>query len=69
MFKVIHKETNEVVDIYDVRYDAISGCPQFLYYEDGQWALKSAKRFKPIEPKKKPLNESIPENYNFDTGM
>ena len=69
MFKVIYKETNKIVDIYDIRYDAISGYPQFLYYDDEQWLLKSAKHFKPIENKKKTLNESIPENYNFEVGM
>ena len=69
MFKVIHKETNKVVDIYDIRYDAITGYPQFLYYEDGEWLLKSAKHFKPIGTKKKTLNESYPENYDFDAVM
>ena len=67
MFKVIHKETSKVVDIYDIRYDAISGYPQFLYYENGQWVLKSAKHFKPIE-NKKILNEST-KNYTFEDGM
>ena len=69
MFKVRHKETNEVFDVYDIRYDAISGYPQFLIYQDNQWLMKSAKHFKPIENKKKTLNESIPENYDFDAVM
>ena len=67
MFKVLHKETNKIVDIYDIRYDAISGYPQFLYYDDEQWLLKSAKHFKPIE-NKKTLNEST-KNYTFEDGM
>ena len=49
MFKVKHKETNEVFDVYDIRYDAISGYPQFLIYQDNQWLMKSAKHYKPFK--------------------
>ena len=55
MFKVKHKETNEVFDVYDIRYDAISGYPQFLIYEDNQWLMKSAKHYKTF--KANTLNE------------
>ena len=58
MVKVTRKEDNKVFDIYDIRYDAISGFPQFLIYEDNQWLMRSAKLFKPYEDKKKKLYES-----------
>ena len=58
MFKVIHKETEKTVDVYDIIYEPISGYPQFLIYEDNQWLRKSAKHFRPYEDKKKKLYES-----------
>ena len=58
MFKVTRKEDNKVFDIYDIRYDAITGYPQFLIYEDNQWLLRSAKLFRPYEDFKKKLYES-----------
>ena len=67
MFKVRYKETNEMFEVYDIRYDAISGYPQFLIYQNNQWLMKSAKHFKPIE-NKKILNEST-KNYTFEDGM
>lgn len=73
MFKVIRKEDEKVFDIYDIRYDAISGFPQFLIYEDNQWLLKSAKLFRPYEDKKKKLLESNLKDkkyeYKFEDGM
>lgn len=58
MFKVIRKEDDKTFNVYDIRYDAISGFPQFLIYEDNQWLLKSAKFFKPHEYPEKKLYES-----------
>lgn len=69
MIKVIRKEDNKTFNVYDIRYDAISGFPQFLIYEDNQWLLKSAKLFKPHESPLKPLNESINKEYKFEDGM
>ena len=71
MFKVTRKEDNKVFDIYDIRYDAISGFPQFLIYEDNQWLMRSAKLFKPYEDKKKKLYESNQKDkeYTFEVGM
>ena len=67
MFKVIRKEDNKTFNVYDIRYDAISGFPQFLIYEDNQWLIRSAKLFEPHTLKT--LNESIDKNYNFEDGM
>lgn len=69
MIKVIRKEDNKTFNVYDIRYDAISGFPQFLIYEGNQWLLKSAKLFKPHEFPLKPLNESINKEYKFEDGM
>ena len=71
MFKVIRKEDEKVFDIYNIRYDAITGYPQFLIYEDNQWLLRSAKFFKPYEYKKKKLYESNQKDkeYTFEVGM
>ena len=40
------KETDEIVDVYDVRIDR-AGYPMFLIYENNQWKYRSAKHFKP----------------------
>lgn len=73
MFKVKHKETNEVFDVYDIRYDAISGYPQFLIYDDNQWLMRSAKHYKPnIDEKKKLLESNFKDKkyeYKFEDGM
>lgn len=55
MFKVIN--TNSPKDktqytVYDIRYDN-AGYPHFLFYKDGQWLLRSAKHFKPVEGRTK----------------
>ena len=65
MFKVIRKEDNKTFNVYNIRYDAISGFPQFLIYEDNQWLLKSAKFFNPYEDKKKKLYESNFKNKKY----
>jgi hypothetical protein len=46
MFKVIEKETEEVYNVYDIKYDKC-GYPHFVIYKNGQWQIKSAKYFKP----------------------
>lgn len=73
MFKVMNKETEKVFEVYNIRYDAITGYPQFLIYDDGQWLCRSAKFFKPYEDKKKKLYESNFKDkeyeYNFEVGM
>ena len=66
MFKVIRKEDEKTFDVYNIRYDAISGYPQFLIYEDNQWLLRSAKLFKPYEDKKKKLLESNLKDKNYE---
>ncbi len=54
MFKVKHKVSNSVVDVYDIHYDK-TGYPQFLIYENNQWVRVSAKHYKPF--KANTLNE------------
>lgn len=58
MFKVIRKEDNKTFNVYDIKYDVISGYPQFLIYEDNEWLLMNAKLFKPHEYPEKKLYES-----------
>lgn len=65
MFKVIRKEDNKTFNVYDIRYDAILGFPQFLIYEDNQWLLENANLFKPYEDKKKKLLESNLKDKNY----
>lgn len=67
MIKVIRKEDNKTFNVYDIRYDAISGYPQFLIYEENQWLIRSAKLFKPHTLKT--LNESVNKEYKFEDGM
>ena len=57
MFKVKHKVSNSVVDVYDIVYDK-TGYPQFLVYENNQWVRVSAKHYKPNVDEKKRLFES-----------
>lgn len=47
MFNVYKKETDEIVNVYDIRTDR-AGYPMFLIYENNQWKYRSAKHFKPI---------------------
>lgn len=42
-----YKPIQKYVYVYDITYDAITGYPQFLIYEDGQWLRLSAKHFAP----------------------
>lgn len=46
MFNVYKKETDEFVNVYDIRTDR-AGFPMFLIYENNQWKYRSAKHFKP----------------------
>lgn len=46
MFDVYKKETDEIVDVYDIRTDR-AGYPMFLIYENNQWKYRSAKHFRP----------------------
>ena len=51
MFKVINTDSpNDKTQytVYDIRYDN-AGYPHYLFYKDGQWFLRSAKHFKPVE--------------------
>ena len=47
MFKLIFREINEEVIIYNVRNDNC-GFPMFLIYIKDVWVWKSAKYFKPL---------------------
>lgn len=72
MFKVKHKVSNSVVDVYDIQYDK-TGYPQFLIYENNQWVRVSAKHYKPnIDEKKKLLESNLKDKkyeYKFEDGM
>ena len=46
MFQVIKKDSQEVYNVYDIKYDK-AGYPLFVFYKNGQWLIKSAKYFKP----------------------
>lgn len=51
MFKVINTDSPKdktQYTVYDIRYNN-AGYPHFLFYKDGQWLLRSAKHFKPVE--------------------
>lgn len=45
-FTVWSKKENRYLTVYDVTYD-ITGYPQFLIYDDGQWLRVSAKYYEP----------------------
>lgn len=45
--KVQHKETGNIYEVYDIRYDTATGYPQFLVYMNYQWVMMSAKHFFP----------------------
>ena len=55
MFKVTNADNPKdktQYTVYDIRYDN-AGYPHFLFYKEGQWLLKSAKHFKPVEGRTK----------------
>ena len=45
-FVVRNKETNQLVTVYDIKYDS-AGYPHFLVYIDGQWLIRTAKHYIP----------------------
>ena len=64
MFKVRHKVSNSIYEVYDIQYDDC-GHPHFLIYENSAWVKVSAKHYIPYDPKyrgmikKKILNEVV----------
>lgn len=71
MFKVIHKESGTIYDVYDITYDPINGNPRFLVYASERWLDVNAKEFEPYVDKKKKLFESNLKNkdYKFEDGV
>lgn len=49
MFSVWGKRENQSITVYDVTYDAVTGYPQFLIYDEveGAWKRVSAKYYEP----------------------
>lgn len=48
MFKVRHKVSNSIYEVYDIQYDDC-GHPHFLIYENNAWVRVSAKHYKPCQ--------------------
>ena len=48
MFKVKHKISNSIHEVYDIQYDN-HGYPHFLIYENNAWVRVSAKHYKPYK--------------------
>lgn len=48
MFKVKHKVSNSIHEVYDIQYDNY-GYPHFLIYENNAWVRVSAKHYKPYK--------------------
>ena len=48
MFKVRHKVSNTVHEVYDIQYDDC-GYPHFLIYENNAWARVDAEHYKPCK--------------------
>ena len=48
MFKVKHKVSNSIHEVYDIQYDKC-GYPHFLIYENGNWVKVSAEYYKPYK--------------------
>lgn len=48
MFKVKHKVSNSIHEVYDIQYDN-HGYPHFLIYENNAWVRVSAKHYKPCK--------------------
>lgn len=71
MFKVRHKVSNSIHEVYDIQYDPITGYPQFLLYENGDWVKVSGKHYEPNIDKKKKLYESNHKDkeYKFEDDM
>ena len=64
MFKVRHKVSNSIHEVYDIQYDDC-GYPHFLIYENNAWVRVSAKHYIPYDLgcrgviNKKILNEVV----------
>lgn len=71
MFKVRHKISNSIHEVYGIQYNPITGSPQFLIYENDDWVKVSAKHYEPDIDKKKKLYESTQKDkeYIFEAGM
>lgn len=63
MFSVWGKRENRLVTVYDVTYDAVTGYPQFLIYDEGAWRRVSAKHYEP----QKPSVEDLVRRYISDS--
>ena len=59
-FKVQHKVSNSIHEVYDIQYDNC-GYPHFLIYEKNDWVKVSAKNYKPYKTLIT-LNENYPKN-------
>ena len=59
-FKVRHKVSNSIHEVYDIQYDNC-GYPHFLIYEKNDWVKVSAKNYKPYKTLIT-LNENYPKN-------
>ena len=70
MFKVRHKVSNSIHEVYDIQYDNC-GYPHFLIYENNAWVRVSAKHYKPdIDPRKKLYESNYKDKeYTFEVGM
>ena len=71
MFKVRHKVSNSIHEVYDIQYDPITSYPHFLIYENNDWVKVSAKHYEPDIDKKKKLYESDMKDktYTFEGEM
>lgn len=67
MFSVWGKREERVVVVYDIAYDAITGYPQFLIYDDGEWRRVNAKYYEPAESKDTLNIEDLKEKYVSDS--
>lgn len=70
MFKVRHKVSNSIHEVYDIQYDKC-GYPHFLIYENNTWVRVSAKHYTPDIDLRKRLYESNQKDkeYTFEVGM
>lgn len=76
-FKVRHKETKEVSEVYDIIHisPATFGAEtRFLVYLDGEFSTYNATKFELYtedlcKGSRRPLNENISNNYTFEDGM
>lgn len=75
MFSVWGKREKRHFAVYDVTYDAMTGYPQFLIYDDGEWKRVSAKYYEPDEGEGDPVlrildkweREELQKKYESDS--